>query len=233
MQIKKDKSYFLYFKIILIFIFFILALIFRTQFTGFVFNFYKKVFPMDSALVLTPDEREELGQLRVENKVLKDENKKVRQEFSVGEIDEKKATVYMLLGQSTIYSDFYVSLPEDKTPYVGMNIFSSGNVVIGQVAEILSNSLKIKRLGQDKTFIANSLENDDPVELQSLSDGLYFGKVSGGSKIVTGDTIVMKGYPKAVVGTVVDIQKGDAAQSTIYVRAPYDLNNKEIFYVLQ
>jgi hypothetical protein len=120
-----------------------------------------------------------------------------------------------------------------KTPYVGMNIFAPDNVVVGQVDEILPNSMKIGKLGQDRTFIASSLENEESVELQSLGMGLYYGKVSGGSKISLGDTIVLKGYPKAIVGTVVEVQKGDTSLSNIFVRTPYNINNKEIFYVIQ
>jgi hypothetical protein len=174
-----------------------------------------------------------LGVLRAENNVLRDENKKVREAFSVGDIEDTRALVYMLLGKSSIYGSFYTSLPMGKTPYVGMNIFAPDNVVVGQVDEILPNSMKIGKLGQDRTFIASSLENEESVELQSLGMGLYYGKVSGGSKISLGDTIVLKGYPKAIVGTVVEVQKGDTSLSNIFVRTPYNINNKEIFYVIQ
>ncbi len=233
MLIKKENNKFKYLKLFTFLLFLSVVFIFRTKIIDFFFLSYQNFFTNTYAGVLTPDEYQELASLRVENKILADENKKIRDEFSVGIIDESRAPVYMLLSESFIYGDFYVSLPIDKTPYIGMNIFSSGNVVIGQVSEILTSSLRVKKLGQGKSFIANSLENEESLELQSIGSGLYFGKVSGGSKIVLGDTIVLKGYPKAVVGTVVEIEKNDTPLSNIFVRTPYDINNKEIFYVIQ
>jgi hypothetical protein len=50
---------------------------------------------------------------------------------------------------------------------------------------------------------------------------------------VVGDTIVLKGYPKIIVGTVVDIEENGTPLNNIFVRTPYNLNNKEIFYVIQ
>jgi hypothetical protein len=230
---KKENKNLKYLKIFLMLLLLVIAYIFRTKISDFFFLSYQNYFLNTEGKVLTPSEYEELGQLRIENKILADENKKIREEFSVGIIDEVKAPVYLLLSESYIYGDFFVSIPKDKTPYIGMNIFSSGNIVVGQVSEILTNSLKVKKLGDGKTFIAESLENEEPLELQSLGTGLYFGKASGGSKISLGDTIVLKGYPKAIVGTVVEIEKGDTALSNIFVRTPYNIDNKEIFYVIQ
>lgn len=196
-------------------------------------NTYQRLFPASFELAITPTEKEEYASLKVENALLKDENKKLKEEFDVMDVIENKSPVYMLLGESSIYGDFYVSLPKEKTPYVGMNIFSTGNLVVGQVEEVLPTSLKVGKLGQNKSFIANSLENEESLELQSLGVGLYYGKVSGGSKISLGDTVVLKGYPKAIVGNVVEIQKNDTPLSNIFVRTPYNINNKEIFYVVQ
>jgi sRNA-binding protein len=56
---------------------------------------------------------------------------------------------------------------------------------------------------------------------------------AAGSKISVGDQVVLKGYPKAVVGTVSEITKNEGTFSLVYVRAPYNVFEKEIFYVLQ
>jgi len=233
MLIKKESKNLKYLKIFLLLLFLVIMYIFSSKITDFFFLSFQNFFPHDADVVLTSSEYEELGKLRVENKILADENKKIRDEFSVGLIDEVKSPVFLLLSESFVYGDFFVSVPKDKTTYIGMNIFSTGNVVVGQVTEILENTLRVKKLGDGKSFIAESMENEESLELQSLGTGLYFGKVSGGSKISLGDTIVLKGYPKAVVGAVVEIEKGDTALSNIFVRAPYNLDNKEIFYVIQ
>ncbi len=233
MIIKRESKISKYLKFILIIVFFVLAFIFRKHFVDSFVSVKTYIFSSQPEAELTPTEREELSQLRIDNKILKDENEEIREEFSVGIIDEVRSPVYMILGESSFYGDFYVSLPKEKTPYKGMNVFATGNIVVGQIEEILAKSIKVSRLGQNKTFIANSLENEESLELKSLGSGLYVGSVSGGSKISLGDNIVMKGYPKAIVGTVVEITKGETALSSIYVRTPYNVNNKEIFYVIQ
>ncbi len=233
MLVKKENKSIKYLKIFLLILFFIIVFIFRDKFTNLFLISYQKLFSQNLNTQTTETEKEELGRLRVENKLLKDEIKKVREGFFVGDINESKSIVYMLLGESSLYGDFYTSMPKNKTPYVGMNILSEGNIVIAQVTEILQNSLKVKRLGQGKSFIAISLESEESFELKSSGIGLYSGTVSGGSKISLGDTIVLKGYPKTVVGTVVEIEKSATALSNIFVRTPYNIANKEIFYVIQ
>lgn len=233
MLVKKQNKMPMYVKIFALVLFFALATIFRLQFINLFFSTYQKFYPNKVNTQITETEKEELGRLRVENNLLKDENKKIREGFSVGNIDDTKSIIYMLLGESSLYGDFYTSFPKNKTPYVGMNIFSEGNIAIAQVSEILPNSLKVKRLGQGKSFIATSLETEESLELKSFGIGLYSGTVAGGSKISLGDTIVLKGYPKAVVGTVVEIEKSNTALSNIFVRTPYNIANKEIFYVIQ
>jgi len=230
---KKDNNLFLYVKYILFIVIIVLLFIFRNYFVTIFLGVKNKFFSSQVETSLTVSEREELNTLRVENKVLKDENTKVREEFSIGIIDESPSSIYLLLEQSSLYGDFYVTLPKNKTIYKGMNIFSSGNVVVGQVVEILPNALKIERLGQNKSFIATSMEGEEFIEFRSLSSGLYAGTVGGGSNVSLGDTIVLKGYPKAIVGTVVEIAKGDNSLSIVYVRTPYNIQKKQMFYVLQ
>jgi cell division protein FtsB len=233
MLIKKEKNYSIYIKIGLLVIVIVLIFVFRNKFISSYIYLDQRYFQKSQPIDINQTEREELGRLRTENKVLKDENEKLKQEYFGDATSSQRTLVHMLLGESTLYGNFFVNLPKNKTPYIGMNIFSDGDVVVGQVSEILPTSLKVDKLGQNKTFIANSLENEESIELGSLGSGLYVGTVPGGSKISLGDTIVLKGYPKAVVGTVVEIGKGDSSLSSVYVRTPYNINNKEIFYVLQ
>lgn len=233
MLVKKEQYLFKYFKFLLFLVFVIAVFVYKTFFINLFITAKNVISSSKTSEVLTVDEREELEELRLENKILKDENFKVREEFSVGLIDEVKVPVYLLLGESTLYGDFYTSFPNGKTPYKGMNVFANGNIVVGQVEDILDTSLRVSRLGQTKTFIASSLENEETLELQSLGSGLYIGKVSGGSKILNGDTIVMKGYPKAIVGSVVEITKTNSSLSNVFVRTPYNINHKEMFYVVQ
>jgi hypothetical protein len=114
-----------------------------------------------------------------------------------------------------------------------MNIYSHGNVLVGAVEEVLKTSLFVTRLGQNKSFLAESNEVDEQLELLSLGNGLYAGSVAAGSKISVGDQIVLKGYPKAVVGMVNELVKNEGTLSTVFVRSPYNIYEKQIFYVLQ
>jgi hypothetical protein len=233
MIIKQKNNYKFYLKVGLVIALLVLVFVFKSFFTNFFINIKEKYFYIDRTVAPTTAELEELSYLRVQNQLQREELQLVREEFSMNYPEENVSPVYLLLARSTIYGDFYVTLPKDKTAYKDMNIFSTGNIVVGQVAEVLSNSLRIEPLGQDKSFIGTSLEGDESVELKSQSLGLYTGNISGGSKIALGDSIVLKGYPKAIVGVVVEISEDQSALSTIYVRTPYSLQTKEIFYVLQ
>jgi len=233
MIIRQKNNYKFYFKTGLVIVFLILIFVFKSFFTNFFLNLKERYFYIDRTLAPTSAELEELSYLRVQNQLQREELQMVREEFSINYPEENVSPVYLLLARSTIYGDFYVTLPKDKTAYKDMNIFSTGNIVVGQVVEVLDNSLRIEPLGQDKSFIGTSLEGDESVELKSQSLGLYTGNISGGSKIALGDSIVLKGYPKAIVGVVVEITEDQSALSTIYVRTPYSLQTKEIFYVLQ
>lgn len=233
MLIKKENKFKKYITLALFVVVVVLIFVFKAYFIDIFLSIDTNLFKKETDIILNLTEREELNSLREQVKVLKDENTKIKQSMFTEDESEKPSPVMLLLGESSFYGDFYVNLPKDKTPYKGMNIFVTGNIVVGQVDIILKNSLKISRLGQNKSFIANSLENEESLELRSFGSGLYAGQTTGGSKISLGDTIVLKGYPKAIVGSVVEVAKGDNSLSTVYVRTPYNINNKELFYVLQ
>lgn len=233
MLVKKEKNTTMYLKFFMLVIFFGLAIFYKQFLVNIYLQTAQYFFGDESLVDLTLTEREELLILRTENVVLKDEISQIRQEFQITDFEEVKSPVYLLIGENTFYGNFFISIPKNKTPYKGMNIFSSGNIVIGQVEEIYPNTLKASKLGQNKAFIATSLENDESVEFRSLGSGLYIGTVSGGSKVSLGDTIVLKGFPKAIVGAVVEIEKKESSLMYIYVRTPYNISKKEIFYVLQ
>ena len=208
----------------------ILLIVFRVRVTD-------TIFPnQNENLVLSINEREELENLRVENETLKNNLKDLKEEINLIE-DGLEPTYVKMLGVSAgagdFYGSFYVTYPKDKTVYKGMNIYTSSNVLVGTVEEVLKNSLFITRLGQNKSFLAESDEVKERLELSSLSNGLYVGSVAGGTKISVGDQVVLKGYPKAVVGSVSEIQKNEGTLSTVFVRAPYNIYQKQIFYVLQ
>lgn len=230
---KKKNNTILYLKFFLFFVFIVLIYFFRTSVVNYFFFVEQKYFSTKQNQTLILSEREELQNLQTENIALKQQIKNLKEAFSDGDYEEKHFPVFMLTTGSDFYGDFYVSIPKENTPYLGMNILSTGNVLVGTVSEILPNSLKVNRLGQTKTFIATNSDGSETVELGSLSSGLYVGTVPGGSKLAVGDQIALKGYPKVIVGTVVEIQKNDTSLANIFVRAPYNINDKEIFYVLK
>jgi cell division protein FtsB len=233
MIIKRKSNTAKYVKFGVFILFLVLIFIFRARFVNAVLFLEQKYFFKNQPTELMLPEREELQNLRVENATLKTQIKNLQNEITASSTDEKHFPVFMLMGDSNIYGDFFVSLPKNITPYIGMNIFSTGNVVVGTVSEILPTALKIDRLGQGKIFTASSDDGEETVELQSLGSGLYVGQVSGGSKLSVGDNIVLRGYPKGVIGTVVEIDKNDTSLSNVFVRSPYNINDKEIFYVIQ
>jgi len=212
--------------------------IFRVQ----IVSKFADIFSSDSrteTVLLSLTEKDELESLRVENEALKNNLSDLKEEINLME-DGLEPTYVKMLGRTVLgemvsnyYGSFYVTYPKDKTVYKGMNIYSHGNVLIGTVEEVLKTSLFVNRVGQNKTFFAESAEVDEELELGALGNGLYVGSVAAGSKISIGDQIVLKGYPKAVVGMVNEITKNDGTLSTVFVRAPYNIYNKEIFYVLQ
>lgn len=233
MLIKKEKYIYKYLKYFLLIFLLVFIFYFKSSIINNILIISQKYFYKENLILIIPSEKEELESLRIESKLLKVENQKLREEYVVSDLEDKPAFVYLILGESTLYGDFYVSVPKGKTTYKGMNIFSTGNILVGKVSEISEYFMKVVRLGTDKSFIVSTLESEETFELHSLSSGLYVGSVSGGNKTSVGDVVVLKGYPKAVVGTVVEIVKGDSALSNVFVRTPYNINNKEFFYVTQ
>jgi cell division protein FtsB len=193
----------------------------------------------NNEVLLSKTERDELESLRVENETLKNNLSDLKEEINLME-DGLEPTYVKMLGRTVLgemasnyYGSFYVTYPKDKTVYKGMNVYSHGNVLVGTVEEVLKTSLFVNRIGQNKTFFAESSEVDEELELSALGNGLYVGSIAAGSKISVGDQVVLKGYPKAVVGMVNEVVKNEGTLSTVFVRAPYNIYNKEIFYVLQ
>lgn len=182
---------------------------------------------------LSLSEKEELEKLRVENSVLKLDMKDLKKEINLIE-DGLEPTYVKMLGKEVVYyGSFYITYPKNKTVYKGMNVYSHGNVLVGQVEDVLDNSLFVTRLGQNKSFFAESQDTKEQLELSSIGGGQYTGQLVSGSKISVGDNIVLKGYPRAFVGMVSEIVKNENSNSTIFVRTPYNIYEKEIFYVLQ
>jgi cell shape-determining protein MreC len=213
---------------------------FRQSLVDSVWGAYIRYFNYSEKLAngLGQSEKEELERLRVENETLKNNIADLKEEINLIEDGLEPTYIKMLggvVGESAAdyYGSFYVTYPKDKTVYRGMNVYTSGNVLVGTVEEVLKTSLFVTRLGQNKTFLAESAEVDEQLELSSLGSGLYMGSIAAGSKISVGDQIYLKGYPRAVVGMVGEIVKNEGTLSTVYVRAPYDIYKKEIFYVLQ
>lgn len=182
---------------------------------------------------LSLSERDEYELLKSQNKILETENNKLKEQLTIQDSNTGQTPVELLLTSSNLYGDFYVSLPKNITTYIGMNIYSEGNVLVGTVEQIFPNSMRVTNLGQKKGVIASDLASEEFLELRSLSNGLYVGSVPGGSKIEVGSQIILKGYPTAIIGTVVEIQKSDNAQARVFVRTPYNVINKSFYYVLQ
>jgi cell division protein FtsB len=218
---------------------FALLLWYRVFLLDIFFGFYTRHFTSNISTELSLSERGELEKLRVENETLKNDLDDLKSEINLMEDGLEPTYIRMISGgfgsgiASDFYGSFYVTYPKDKTVYKGMNIYSHGNVLVGNVEEVYKDSLFVTRLGQNKSFLAESSEVDEQLELSSLGSGLYVGNIAAGSKISVGDQVVLKGYPKAVVGTVSEITKNEGTFSLVYVRAPYNVFEKEIFYVLQ
>lgn len=213
--------------------------VFRVQLLGVYNNYFGSGLFASQEVELNKTEREELESLRVENETLKNNLSDLKEEINLME-DGLEPTYVKMLGRTVLgemasnyYGSFYVTYPKDKTVYKGMNVYSHGNVLVGTVEEVLKTSLFVNRIGQNKTFFAESAEVDEELELGALGNGLYVGSVAAGSKISVGDQIVLKGYPKAVVGMVNEVVKNEGTLSTVFIRAPYNVYSKEIFYVLQ
>lgn len=197
------------------------------------------IWKTDVEIKISLNEKEELEKLRVENLTLKNNLDDLKDEINLME-DGLEPTYIKMLGDNLLtnlaagyYGSFYTTYPKDKTVYKGMNVYTHGNVLVGTVEEVFKTNLFVTRLGQNKTFLAESAEVDEEMELSSVGNGLYVGQIAAGSKVSVGDQVVLKGYPKAIVGMVGEIIKNEGTLSTVYIRAPYNIYTKEIFYVLQ
>jgi hypothetical protein len=232
-MLDKKESKLKYFVVIVLILFFSVSYIYRTPVMNFFTKTYILFFQKDINIELTLSEKEELVTLREKVKILEDNEKKLSEEYQMIPDGLKPSFVKMLYLNSNFYSDFYVTHPKDKTVYKGMNILAGGNILVGQVDEVLDSSLRVTRIGKNESFIANGLESEESLELKSIGVGFYASSVSASSKFAVGDTIVLKGTPKIVVGNIVDIVKNDSSVMQVFVRAPYNLATKEIFYVLQ
>ncbi len=215
--------------IVLILIFFFSSVFFRIKIINFVLN----RFTTNSNLELSLTEREELKLLKQKNKILEVDNKNLQNNLGILNDEPKPSFVKSLIFHSNFYGDFYTTLPKDKTPYKGMNVFANGDVVVGQIIEVLDNSLKVGNLAVGSGVIVEDLETNEFLEIHALGNGLYSASLSGGSKIAVGSQIVMKGFPRAIVGEVTEVNKTGSSLTNILIQAPYNILTKDIYYVIQ
>ncbi len=231
---KKENNKKTTLKIILSIFIFSIIFVFKNKFSEKFIYFKNEFFSFyRTSQEISQTEKDELSSLRLKNNVLEIENRKLHETFLADNSVIKPSFVKFLLGPSTLYGDFYVSLPDSKTVYVGMNLYTSNNIVVAQVDNIFPNSLRATYLGQNKSFIATAQESGESLELRSLGSGLYFAKTPSTNSVNVGEPVVLKGFPKAIVGEVVEIKKGEDSISNVFVRSPQDLSKVEIFYVSQ
>ncbi len=214
--------------IILVLVFIFVSIFFRIK----IINLILGSGAAGAAPELSIGERDELNLLRQKNKVLEKDNKNLQSNLGIVSQNQNMSVVKLLLMHSDFYGDFYTSLPKEKTPYKGMNIYANGNIVVGQVKEILDTSLKVGNLAVGIGVIAQDIETGEFMEIHALGNGLYNASIPSGSKIKIGSQIVMKGYPKAIVGEVTELNKSENSLSNVIIQAPYNILAKDIYYVI-
>lgn len=169
--------------------------------------------------------------LESQNKILESENKRLQDEQNF-----KQTTTYSeplkLLGEiSKIYGAMHISKPKSIQVYEGKYIYGPDGVVIGSIMAVNSENLKVGLFGQLEPFIAQVVEKDESIQLVSSGLGLYRGEVPKSSELSIGMTVQTRGYPKAALGTISQIDENQTSVNTVWVRAPYDFSKLDIFYV--
>jgi hypothetical protein len=174
---------------------------------------------------------EENNLLQSQSQVLSVENKRLENELGLLATDTVRVPVRLAGGASRVYGSTYILDDKRVSMYEGKYVYARGDVLVGSLGPSEGNFLKLNFLGIGQAFIAEVLSTGEIVELTSSGIGFYKGTLPKSSQVAVGETIVMKGFPKAIVGTVSSVETDSSSLTTMWVRAPINLLKTEIFYV--
>jgi cell shape-determining protein MreC len=159
------------------------------------------------------------------------ENEKLRTELGLRASSSASYISLELLGdRSNLYGTWYVRKPENKLLYSGQYILGRDNVAVGSVVKDLGGTAEVTYLAHSDKLIIEILERNELIEVEGSGVGMYHGQIPKSSEITIGDTAVLRGYNKSVVGIVSKVDENDTSLKTIWIRAPYNLSKLDIFY---
>lgn len=174
---------------------------------------------------------EENALLQSQSQLLSVENKRLENELSLLATDTVRIPIRLAGGASRVYGSTYILDDKRVSMYEGKYVYARGDVLVGSLGASEGNFLKLNFLGSGQAFIAEVLSTGEIVELTSSGVGFYKGTLPKSSQVAVGETIVMKGFPKAIVGTVSSVETDSSSLTTMWVRAPINILKTEIFYV--
>lgn len=177
--------------------------------------------------------------LSEENSVLKSqlttliqENHRLETELGLRPVDDKKIPVRLLVAGSQMYGSAFLDV-KGVSVQNGDYVYTQGNVVAGNLEMTDNNQGRINFLGSHDRFLAEIVSTGEILELSGNGIGYYQGNIPHSDSIAVGETIVLKGYPQSIVGTITAVEDNGTSVSTVWVRSPVNLFNKSIFYVNQ
>jgi cell shape-determining protein MreC len=196
-------------------------------------------FDFKQSFLQTNTTNEELKILQTELVLLKSENNELKkltsesQHSSSTEITTKLIPLELLASKSNIYNSFWGEIPKNSTSSVAVGnfVYSRDNIIIGKISYISDNKIKVDFLGSTDSFIAETLESKESLELKANGIGLYTGKISKASEIKNGDIVIIKNKENAIVGNVIDITDDNSSMIIVWVRTPQNINKVKTFYV--
>jgi cell shape-determining protein MreC len=164
--------------------------------------------------------------------LLRDENKKLLNELGIrAENEDSKKPLLVLSSKSTLYGNLYMKNDKSLNLYEGMYVYGSSNLVVGTISNIYDKYIQVNFLGQKEKFTAEIIDSGELIELTSSGLGLYTGSLPKSSKLETGQTVAMKGYPKAIVGNISQIEEDNTSVNIIWIRSPLNISKMDILYV--
>lgn len=195
------------------------------------------VYSLDSVKILLPfvgsnvnSPQEDIQSLKDSLLVVSEQNRRLEKELGFVDLEKRQIPVKLLAAKSRVYGNAFLNV-EGLNVYPGDFVYARGGVLAGTVSSVEEGVARLDFLGSKDKFIAEILSTGELIELNGSGIGYYKGQLPKTSNIQSGEIIVMKGFPKAIVGIVGSVEDSETSLYSVWVRSSINLSKLEIFYV--